>query len=247
MAKPQWIVHLETRARQRRFALISALIPATRPLRILDVGGRWDYWQALDWRVLMPCEITLFNLEVPSDVPQPFTAATGDARDLSRYADDSFDLVYSNSVIGHVGTFADQQRMASEIRRVGKAFILQTPNHHFLIDWRTLVPCFHWLPAAVQAWCFAHMRVGTYPKAATPEVAWTWATRIRNLTRRELRTLFPDSAILRERVAGFTKSFIVHGEPYHRCNCVETPNRTEGSADWPRQTPRHPTSVGGKV
>lgn len=205
---PRWTDRLEHRARLRRFAMIRRLLPTIRPLRILDVGGTYAYWQAMGWDHLMPCQITLLNLDT-TEVPEPFTSVAGDARDLSSYPDKSFDVVYSNSVIGHVGTFADQQRMAAELQRVGTVVILQTPNHYFPIDWRTLVPCFHWLPASWQAWCFLTMRVGTYAKAPDSETAWNYATRVRNLTHKELRQLFPRGTVHHERIAGFTKSFIV--------------------------------------
>jgi ubiquinone/menaquinone biosynthesis C-methylase UbiE len=145
----------------------------------------------------------------PQTVPPPFTAVVGDARDLSRFPDQCFDVVYSNSVIGHVGSRRDQAQMAREVRRVGRMYVLQTPNHYFPIDWRTLVPGFHWLPATWQAWAFLHLRVGKYARTADPEVAWEWATRVRNLTRTDLQEFFPDGTILPERLAGFTKSFVV--------------------------------------
>jgi hypothetical protein len=196
--------------RRSRFATSMCAVPRPlgRPLRVLDLGGTWAYWQAMPWQQLEPIAVTLLNL-TSQEVSPPFTTAVGDARDLSRYPDRSFDLVYSNSVIYLVGTFADQAQMAREIQRVGCAHIVQTANHHFPLDWRTLVPGFHFLPPTIQAACFRLMRVGTYPRANDWHTAWTWATRVRDLTCRELRALFPHSQIRRERILGWTKSFIV--------------------------------------
>lgn len=160
--------------------------------------------------MLTPCTIELLNLE-PQCVSAPFTSVVGDARDLSRYADRSFDVVFAHSVIGHVGPWPDQQRMAREVRRVGILYVVQTPNHAFPIDWRTLVPGFHWLSPERQAWCFERLPVGRYRRASSPEEAWTWATRIHNLRRDQLRTLFPEGVICDERIGGFTKSFTVVG------------------------------------
>jgi hypothetical protein len=201
------------RGRQQRFQRILQTIrrPEHRPLRLLDVGGTTGYWAAMPWQQLAPVEIVLLNVE-PQDVSPPFAAVVGDARDLSRYADQSFDVVYSNSVIGHVGGFDDQRRMARELQRVGRQVILQTPNHRFPIDWRTLIPGFHFLPVGAQAWCLQRTRVGRYARVRDPQVAWHLASRVRNLTRRELRLLFPQAAIYAERACAVTKSFIVVAE-----------------------------------
>lgn len=199
------------RGRQRRFAAFIEQIPrpAGRPLQLLDVGGTWGYWSEMPWASLGNVRIELLNTH-PQTVPQPFTAVVGDARDLSRYPDQHFDVVFSNSVIGHVGTLIDQARMAAEIQRVGRTFVLQTPNQYFPIDWRTLVPGFHWLSPAAQAWWLSRVRVGRYPKT-DPASAMELATRVRNLTKRELVGLFHRATIERERVFGFTKSFTVRG------------------------------------
>jgi hypothetical protein len=199
-------------ARRRRFGLFVSKLPrpADRPLRVLDVGGTWAYWTAMDWRVLAPVDIVLLNT-ISQTVEAPFTAVVGDGRDLSRYPDQSFDVVYSNSVIGHVGSREDQARMAREVRRVGRSYVLQAPNQYFPIDWRTMVPGFHWLPATWQAWAFQRVRVGTYSRAEDSKVAWEWATRVRNLTKADLAEFFPGATVHSERVFGFTKSFIVSG------------------------------------
>ena len=144
------------------------------------------------------------------DLPSNFSFVIGDARDLSRYPDQSFDLVFSNSVIGHVGDFLEQRRMAREIQRVGRRYFVQTPNHGFPVDWRTLVPFFHFLSPRLQAWCFERMAVGTYPRAADRDKATELAHRIRNVRRYEIPDLFPGATVRNELVFGFTKSFMIH-------------------------------------
>jgi Methyltransferase domain len=198
------------RARQRRHELFKRLLDRMpSPISLLDVGGTLAYWQAVGLPSRDNVQIMLLNME-GEPVRPPFTSVSGDARDLSRYADRSIDVVFSNSVIGHVGSFADQQRMAREIRRVGRRYFVQTPNHGFPIDWRTMVPFFHLLPAPGQAWLFERMRVGTYRRATDREEALHWASRIRNVRRHELSVLFPDGQVVEEKMGCLTKSFIVH-------------------------------------
>lgn len=50
------------------------------------------------------------------------------------FPDKSFDLVYANAVIEHVGGEADQQRFADEMKRVGRTWILTTPNRWFPVE-----------------------------------------------------------------------------------------------------------------
>jgi SAM-dependent methyltransferase len=146
----------------------------------------------------------------------PFVSVIADARDLSQYSEDQFDLVFSNSVIGHVGGFDDQLRMAREVMRVGKHFFLQTPNHGFPIDWRTLVPFFHFLPVNAQAWCFERFSVGKYRQTRDRNEAFHLAARVRNIRRGDIDTLFPNANIEVERVLGLTKSFMIHNLPCAR-------------------------------
>lgn len=209
--KLDFVAQLEHRARSARFQLLIDLArDIHRPLTILDVGGTDAYWRELDYAALGPVKITLYNVFEQLDLPMNISAVVGDARDLSRYRDKEFDIVYSNAVINLVGTFIEQQRMAAEIRRVGKRYLVQCPNQAFPLDWRTLVPFFHLLPVALQAWCFRHFPVGVYPRVKDANAALFLASRVRDLTRTELTVLFPGATIVAERFLGLAKSFMVH-------------------------------------
>ena len=116
--------------------------------RILDVGGF-----PADWDGVVPIEssITLLNLErKPVDKPWPgrYLEEIGDGCAM-RYADKSFDIAYSNSVIEHLHTFENQKRFAAEIRRVGKFVFVQTPNRWFPIEPHFVTGFIHFLPAGL--------------------------------------------------------------------------------------------------
>jgi hypothetical protein len=211
MANPKLLTSIERFFRRRRFRVLSELCAqcSHRPIRILDVGGTPAYWQEVDATPLGDVQIVLLNISAPPVSP-PFLAMVGDARSLP-FRDKEFDIAYSNAVINLVGGPSDQARMAVEIRRVARSYAVQTPNRFFPIDWRTLVPCFHWLPAGVQAWCFRHLHVGLYPRIPDEKRARWHATRVRDVSRRELTQWFPGDKIISERVAWLTKSFIVTG------------------------------------
>jgi len=74
-----------------------------KPLNILDIGGTQQYWNlmGLDDPAI---KVTLLNLTQESTTSPNFSSVAGDATDLSIYGDDSFDVVYSNSVIEHLFT-----------------------------------------------------------------------------------------------------------------------------------------------
>ena len=126
----------------------------------------------------------------------------------------SFDLVFSNSVIEHVGSEQDAMRFANEMQRIGKAFYCQTPNKWFPIEPHLGTLFLHWLPSLLERyfvlryltlWGLMHK-----PDPAQPQGA---ARDARLLTKRELKTLFPEAEIVTERFLLLPKSFIVMRRP----------------------------------
>jgi hypothetical protein len=190
--------------RMRLFFGLASRVPM--PARLLDVGGTTDFWRD---RLPAGLSVTLLNV-FDQEALEGMEVMIGDGCDLGRFETHSFDMVFSNSVLCLVGGWKRQQQMASEIRRVGRRYFVQTANQDFPLDWRTLVPFFHWLRPSVQAWFFQRVTVGRYKKVQDAQVAGELATRVRDLTRRELSKLFPEGTIVPEKVLGLTKSFMVH-------------------------------------
>lgn len=121
-----------------------------------------------------------------------------DARDLP-FADDEFEIAFSNSVIEHVVDPEDRARYAAEVRRVARRYFVQTPNRGFPIEPHSLLPLVHLLPPRLgrRLW---RLGVSTDPYESA-----------RLLGARELRRLFPDAAIVRERLGPMTKSLVAAG------------------------------------
>ena len=216
MEQPKILGNVEASARRSRNERLTRLLSTLpKPISVLDVGGTTDYWATVGLPPEVFRRIVLLNT-FEQATKGPFVSVIADARDLSQYSEAQFDLVFSNSVIGHVGGFDDQLRMAREVMRVGKHFFLQTPNHGFPIDWRTLVPFFHFLPVNAQAWCFERFPVGKYRRSRDRSEAFHLAARVRNIRRRDIHTLFPNANVEVERVLGFPKSFMIHNLPEAR-------------------------------
>jgi len=173
----------------------------------LDVGGSLDWW-----RMVAPLnlDITIVNLDTKQedDVRSAgFKFLAADGRHLP-FADQSFVLSLSNSVIEHVGDWSDQQRFALELMRTGKSFYLQTPNRWFPIEPHIVAPFIHWLPARAQIplirWCSVW---GWVTKPSRMRIA-EFVNGTRLLGKRELEQLFPGCQIESESFLGMTKSWM---------------------------------------
>jgi hypothetical protein len=198
------------RRRLSRFlAIVDEVVAAKGNCRILDVGGRLAYWQALEplWRD-RPCHITLVNLATEPTPDARFSSLAGDARDLTQFGDLSFDLVHSNSVIEHVGPWREQSKMAHEVRRLAPRYFVQTPNFWFPIEPHFRLPFIHWLPEPWRVSIVMRRACGFYPRARSCDEARRILDDARLLDPRAMAELFPDAAIQHERFAGFTKSLI---------------------------------------
>jgi hypothetical protein len=185
-------------------------------MRILDVGGGAD-WDWGDWAGTPP-ELTLLNLDVKPSRNGHVCYVQGDAREMSDFRDKEFDLVFSNSVIEHVGTFADQQRMAAEVRRVARAYWVQTPYRHFPIEPHMLFPFFQYLPTSWRRVIGLHWPL-SFQKLRNKDPLRD-ALGVRLLDHREMTHCFPDATIIRERFLGCTKSLIAYSQ---------SPSDVEGS------------------
>ena len=63
------------------------------------------------------------------------------------FPDKSFDLVYSDSVIEHVGDWEHQIQFALESRRCGRPYYVQMPYRWFFFEPHLLTPFVHWFPS----------------------------------------------------------------------------------------------------
>lgn len=207
MRNPQ---SLASRMRKRRFAFFVELLASVpRPVTICDLGGTTSFWESMALPTDDDVTITVVNLFAQSSTDPRVRAIIGDARSVA-FADRSFDVVYSNSVIEHVGTFDDQRRMAEEVRRLGARHFVQTPNFFFPVEPHFLFFGFQWLPANVRAWLLTKSNLGWMSREPTFDAASEVVRSIRLMRLREIKQLFPTSSIYHERVAGLTKSFVAY-------------------------------------
>jgi Methyltransferase domain len=202
---------LASRMRRARFGLFLSLLKRLEGhAEILDVGGTQEFWDVMTGGQPGDVTVTLFNTERQRTTSPKFVSAVGDARSMIEFADKSYDVVFSNSVIEHVGDYGQQRQMANEIIRVGKRYFVQTPNKRFPLEPHFLFPWFQYLPTAVRAQMVHRFNMGWYRKIEDLEAARAEVESIQLLTRRRFADLFPGAKLHIEKFAGLTKSFVAY-------------------------------------
>ncbi len=194
--------------RSRRMRRFEKTFQVSAETRILDVGGSPLIWE---YSRIRP-RLTMLNF--PSAIERSNGAVAwiaGDGRMLP-FADGAFDIVFSNSVIEHVGNEADQHAFAQELARVGRHYWVQTPNRNFPIEAHLMLPFVHYLPKKWQS--FVVKRFTVWQILVRPDEAQKrfyidhFLNELNLLGKRDLQGLFPDATILSERFLGLVKSNI---------------------------------------
>jgi hypothetical protein len=198
--------------RRRRMGRLVETVKIRSGMRVLDLGGTPTIWEY----VSTPLEITLLNLpgalsrrmfeilQSPQVSHHTFHIIEGDACNVTQFGDGQFDLVFSNSVIEHVGPPSKQEEFAHEVLRLGKSYWVQTPSMWFPVEVHSGVP-FYWL----------------YPDWLRAALMRNWRRRLpawwgdymettRVLSRRRMAELFPNGRTRIDYFFGFPKSYISH-------------------------------------
>jgi hypothetical protein len=203
-----WFTRLSQHFRRRRMERFAREFGITDETRILDIGGTPDCWALLS----VSPRLTLLNTpRARDDLAGAATWVAGDGRCLP-FRDGTFDVVFSNSVIEHVGDGASQRSFASEVARVGRGFWVQTPNRWFPVEQHLLTPFIHWLPKDWQRPIVPRFNVWSMLVRVTPDRRRFYIEHylrdVRLLGFGEMRALFPGARVIRERLCGITKSLV---------------------------------------
>ena len=217
----RFIDSLSAHFRRERSKLLKTLIlrlkdKTSLPLKIIDFGGTYNYWENIGFDFLVQNDIgvTCVNISNPEIISSTDTGAKlkfieGSVCDLSGFADNSFDLVHSNSVIEHVGRWSEMCAFAREARRLAPAYYVQTPYFWFPIDPHyPTMPFFHWMPITLRAKLMQTFRIGRWPANRNLHKVMAILEDSILLDGAQFRTLFPDATITAERLAALPKSLI---------------------------------------
>jgi len=141
--------------RRRMFdRFLHSLSPADKD-EILDVGVTddrlHDHSNYLEAWYPHKSRVTAAGLENASfleDLYPGVRFVQADALNLP-FADTSYDYVHSSAVIEHVGSHLNQTQFLRELWRVARRGIfVTTPNRWFPIEFHTVLPLVHYLPAS---------------------------------------------------------------------------------------------------
>jgi len=196
---------VSARLRARRWQELIRRFPDLHRMRVLDLGGDARSWAGAPVR---PRSLVLLNLYPQEDGPG-VRSLVGDAcaPPAELLDGEPFDLVFSNSVIEHVGGHARRTAFADAVHRLAPHHWIQTPYRYFPVEPHWLFPGFQFLPFRARVrltreWPLGHRhdpsRAGAVANVASVEL----------LCRGELRSYFPGSELWLERLGGLTKSLV---------------------------------------
>ena len=183
-------------------------LSAASVVRILDIGGTYHYWKSAGLLDHTRYHLTLLNIDaeyLPETI-KGFSTVDGNAMSLD-YPNNYFDIVFSNSVIEHMGSRQGQMRMAREVQRVGRSYYIQTPSKWFLLEPHCRIPFFQFLPKYFRAFLIYKFKINYFPTKSTYTECLKVSDSTIMLSYREFKSLFTEAEIIKETLFGITKSY----------------------------------------
>ncbi|HEY3910599.1 MAG TPA: class I SAM-dependent methyltransferase [Stellaceae bacterium] len=121
---------------------------------VLDIGATsdrsFDHSNYLEAWYPAKARVTALGIDDASFLTGMYPGLTfvrGDGRALP-FRSLSFDYVHSSAVLEHIGDHRRQQSFLREVWRVArKGIFITTPNRWFPVEFHTVLPLVHWLPA----------------------------------------------------------------------------------------------------
>jgi len=200
-------LELHRRSREKKHRLFMHLLHPEANARILNVGitgTRIGFREQLENWYPHPDRITGGGLsfEEVDDYRDSFPSVTPIVFDgcALPFANQSFDIVYSNAVLEHLPGASAVERFTQEVQRVGKGWFISTPNFWYPIEPHYHVPFMQLLSQDSQRKLASSLGKPTYDH-------------LQLLSKRELRELFPTSNVVGCRVTFYPETLIAYRAP----------------------------------
>jgi hypothetical protein len=197
---------LGARSRKHRWHVFQQHFPDLESRTVVDLGGTVEYWKRAP---MQPKTVHVLNFEEPPEsIPDWITVEIADATDpdlANRLG--TFDLVYSNSVIEHVGGDAKRRAFAANVEALAPRHWIQTPYRYFPVEPHWVCPFMQYLPLSIRAglgmrWPLVHTKADNFESAVAAQLS------VELLDITAMRHYFPTSQIVKDRLAGLVKSIV---------------------------------------
>lgn len=205
-------------SRIRKLELFNKLMNPTKEMRILDVGAEISpnsecniqFIDCYPWKNnVSAINLSSEHISLIKQYYPEVDVRVGDACNLP-WEDKHFDIVYSNAVIEHLGNFERQEKMATEIMRIGKSWFVTTPNRWYPFEFHMRLPFVTWLPRN------GYIRFGqviSYNHVKRKYMTGIRRDSLRLMTAKDLKHCFPTSRIIKQRVTFMAETLICVGGP----------------------------------
>jgi len=200
-------LELHRRSREKKHRLFMQLLHPDANARILNVGitgTRIGFREQLENWYPHPDRITGGGLSFDEvdDYRESFPSVTAIVFDgcALPFADQSFDIVYSNAVLEHLPGPSAVERFTQEVQRVGKGWFISTPNFWYPIEPHYHVPLMQLLSQDSQRKLARSLGKPTYDH-------------LQLLSKSQLCALFPTSNVVGCRVTFYPETLIAYRSP----------------------------------
>ena len=200
-ALPLRLVRLVLRSQQRKtYRTYARHFPPRPDQTVLDLGINASRTVSehyfFEHSYPFPHRVTAAGLEAPDRFHAAYPEVEYVRLERGRplpFPDLSFDVVFCNAVLEHVGDRAAQREFLADILRVGRSAFLTTPNRWYPVELHTVLPLVHWLPTPVYRSIFWRLGFEFFSKEENLNL----------LDRRSLLDLLPETAEARLHVQRF--------------------------------------------
>jgi len=209
----------QAKCRQKRAEVFKKNLIPTEKDRVLDLGGE----DGLYINRILPfkrnvCIADINREKLKQSAAKGYKVVHLDGSGRLPFPDQYFDIIFCSSVIEHVTgdktkvksissnkefkkiAWKQQQQFAAEIRRVGNGYFVQTPYKYFLLESHSRLP-------VILVLLTRRMQIKLiklFNKFWFAKTSPDWNL----LTIKDMKKLFPDALIVKERVFIFTKSLM---------------------------------------
>lgn len=200
---------ISAKNRSRKYQFFIDTYSPNKGQKILDVGfSDIEYSVSdnyLEKHYPHQGDITALGIDTPTQFPTryPQVKVVQYEGRVFPFADQTFDIGWSNAVIEHVGGWQEQVLFLKEVKRTCKHGFITTPNRWFPIEVHTRIPLLHFLPKR-------------YFDALLKNTSKAWATGsyMHLLSYKDIKKLLAEAGIekytiKRNRFFGFTMDFVI--------------------------------------